>query len=956
MNFPQVNTGDMKKAKLELCNPEKETIAILNEAYNINVSIKTMQINTLEFCLPLHIDYYGEKIDNPHLADMLPYYLVRLTIGDYREYFRITRPKDEGGNEDYKFYYCLSYISTLADRRLVSYSVVSYTIKQVLEDILRDTNWTIKKVSHGSLLDIDPEFDDRFRSVDSGDTNILNFIYDNLANAYNCLPIFDTETEEISIYAPGNVGKDLGLTLSYKKYIDTFGLELDVEEFTTRLSVRGKDGLSIREVTPSGQPYLENFSYFMQGFEQDAQGNVISSSPYWSDELCKAQIAYTELLESKEGEFEGYLDVKSGKNQDIKSKEAELELLLQSLHQTQEVINILMGAPEQYFYYNFNYTGANISQTVKLNSEYKYVCLGKTTSAGSPTIKFDNNTIAMQSNVWRVLGRSLNKSSCKIDLTGTGSANVTVIVAKIFDEEVAETDEFLIDKYCEDKWDEACNAKIAEIDTLYDAILNANANIEILREELSAQVNFPPELLKERNKYVIEKLYDNNNITDPRDLLETAIEFFEQVNSPTLVLELSLVNFLDIVSDDSDKLFYSYVDDYGNVKLDAGLYDKIRVYYEPFGTNVDCMITEINLDIENFGLNFVLSNVRDTLTGDEKLVRDIGKTSSATTSILQEKYKWEEAKEETNIIRQLLEGTWDAATREINAGANEDVQINRYGITVIDPTNPNNIVRIISGWIGLSQDGGKSFRTAINAKGVYASELVGRIIAGENLILTNESGTFEVSRDGVKISGMSLTIGGGLPDNQIASANDWNAKETPEGAQDKADIAEQAAMDYATLETELMYLELLAAAEEAAEGMVSAETEARITEVTASLDELREYIETLVAEAEQAAKEGAVEEINNKLSQYLNFDSNVGLTLGAVGSPSQIVIDNRAMQFMNLGSETTESEFTPHPQAVAYLHGKKFYIESIEVLQSLKVGNHVLEKYDEETTLIRWVG
>ena len=224
MEFPVINLDDVenlkKKVRLELCKPNKSTIAILKSAYNIQISIKAMSINVLEFQMPLKIDHYGQLIDNPHIPDMRPYYLIRLTIGsNYEEYYRITKPRDEGGEEDYKSYYCLSYIDTLSDRQLTSYSVTSYTIDEVLNGKPSEGMPEYYLLQIGKL-NIFPVFTSRYRSIDSGSTNILNFILDNLVNAYNCLPIFDTRTNEISIYSPEEIGKDLGLTLSHRKYIN----------------------------------------------------------------------------------------------------------------------------------------------------------------------------------------------------------------------------------------------------------------------------------------------------------------------------------------------------------------------------------------------------------------------------------------------------------------------------------------------------------------------------------------------------------------------------------------------------------------------------------------------------------------------------------------------------------------------------------------------------------------
>ncbi len=163
--------------------------------------------------------------------------------------------------------------------------------------------------------------------------------------------------------------------------------------------------------------------------------------------------------------------------------------------------------------------------------------------------------------------------------------------------------------------------------------------------------------------------------------------------------------------------------------------------------------------------------------------------------------------------------------------------------------------------------------------------------------------------------------------------------------------------EYVILQAELAYFQALADAEEAAEGMVSAETEARIAETVANITALQEYIEELAAEAEESAREDAVEEIRNEMSQYLHYDQATGLTLGATNSPSQTVYDNEAVQFLYHGEDDGESEFVPHSQAVAYIHRRKMFIENVEATKSFMVGVHELKRHlNTDVTLIRWVG
>ena len=82
----------------------------------------------------------------------------------------------------------------------------------------------------------------------------------------------------------------------------------------------------------------------------------------------------------------------------------------------------------------------------------------------------------------------------------------------------------------------------------------------------------------------------------------------------------------------------------------------------------------------------------------------------------------------------------------------------------------------------------------------------------------------------------------------------------------------------------------------------------------------------------------------SEIKTYMNFDAN-GLTLGKTGSPLQISISNQQMNFLDNGN------------TVAYVNGQKMYINSLEVLSSLVVGVHKLEKYASgNLTLIKYIG
>jgi len=80
-----------------------------------------------------------------------------------------------------------------------------------------------------------------------------------------------------------------------------------------------------------------------------------------------------------------------------------------------------------------------------------------------------------------------------------------------------------------------------------------------------------------------------------------------------------------------------------------------------------------------------------------------------------------------------------------------------------------------------------------------------------------------------------------------------------------------------------------------------------------------------------------------EVKTHFNFTPN-GLGIGKTDSPLNITISNEQIDFVDNGV------------SVAYINGRMMYIESLEVLNSLLVGNHKIEKFNNEITLIKYSG
>jgi hypothetical protein len=105
---------------------------------------------------------------------------------------------------------------------------------------------------------------------------------------------------------------------------------------------------------------------------------------------------------------------------------------------------------------------------------------------------------------------------------------------------------------------------------------------------------------------------------------------------------------------------------------------------------------------------------------------------------------------------------------------------------------------------------------------------------------------------------------------------------------------------------------------------------------------------------------GSITDINNELAdigRYLNFDIAQGLMIGLEDSDgtARMLLDGKSLQFLDDGSGSVE-DIVLHEDAVAYIGGKKLYINEAEILEKIRIGNHQMEKYSTGITIFKYVG
>jgi hypothetical protein len=413
----------------------------------------------------------------------------------------------------------------------------------------------------------------------------------------------------------------------------------------------GKDGLGNQGQNPTGQSYLDDFSHFMSGYEEDVDGNVIGHSSYMSDGLCQAIISYKSLLESNTGQYQTYLTQLSG-------------------YQT---------------------------------------------------------TLTTQQNALATLQNDLAIIEDQISVANANGQSTTTLVSQ----KVAKAAEIA--------------TKQSEIATTQGNITTVNTNIANLQNTLSMDANFTPEQLIELNPYIIVGVYENTNISDAKQLYDLMVEEFEKVKTPKIVVEIGIVNFMKCITEQSrwNKL------QLGNI---------IKITNTKVGIDIKAKIMGFSVDYESDDVTITISNVKELLTDEARVLRDLYRSNITSGTVSNNQYKWNSAASDVNEVQSVLDSVWSAAARAITASNNESVTIDRKGIITRDLTDPNKYVVIQHGQIALTDNNGNTWDTVMNADGVYAQRLIGQILAGVNLTITNSAGTVSIDANGMNVSAMDLTV------------------------------------------------------------------------------------------------------------------------------------------------------------------------------------------------------
>ena len=391
-----------------------------------------------------------------------------------------------------------------------------------------------------------------------------------------------------------------------------------------------------------------------------------------------------------------------------------------------------------------NYMSDELCHAILDNKELKELALPQINTLQSEVIVLNSN-LALKDIELTELKLSLSTTKGLLDIAK--STGDTALIAQR-QSEVINFETFV-------------STKTSEIGTITSQINTKTNEMTALQDSVSI-TSFTPELLDELDVYIVEKDFYDDRYIDDTELYNAGINKFAEIRSPKIVVEISIDNLLNVVEE-------QYYWD----KIVLG--DMIQVKYPNMKINYKSTIVGLDFDLDEMDCSVKIANHTDNLDSIDKLVSIIYENQTTALTVSNNKYKWDSIIDVRDRVDQLRDGEIDAVKNRIKAGVNESVNIGDNGIVLTNPNFPEEMVIMQAGVIALTRDGGETWNTSITPRGVIAETIIGNLIAGNELVITNSSGTFVMDASGLTIDADNIFINSGdtqTPENLVEY---WNS-------------------------------------------------------------------------------------------------------------------------------------------------------------------------------------
>ena len=182
-----------------------------------------------------------------------------------------------------------------------------------LNTLLGEVGWKLAHVDNTVAYETDGT--EKMRWQESINGNMLEFIKEDIAQQFDCLPVFDAKTREINLYDMNSLGEDIQLCLTKDNYLKSKEKTKESDDLITVLKLRGNEELDVARYIIGGYDFITNFSYFIESGEM-------------SNALINTLAKYDEMVDIRHVQWLELTDEKVAKEKELNIKRNEWQMTI----------------------------------------------------------------------------------------------------------------------------------------------------------------------------------------------------------------------------------------------------------------------------------------------------------------------------------------------------------------------------------------------------------------------------------------------------------------------------------------------------------------------------------------------------------------------------------------------------------------------------------------------------
>lgn len=192
----------------------------------------------------------------------------------------------------------------------------------------KETGWKFGHIDESVQYDIleDGTKQEKLRWQESVTSNWHDFLANTIREQFDCVVIFDGYSKEVNLYNIDSFGDEVVLSLGYDSFLRDLEKKGSTENIVTRMVLTGNEDVNILDETPTGYPYIEDYSYFMN------KGDM-------SDGLTRALTIYGDVVKERGQTWKQLKEQVLVKQKELTKKKSELLVVAGEINGLNGLIN-----------------------------------------------------------------------------------------------------------------------------------------------------------------------------------------------------------------------------------------------------------------------------------------------------------------------------------------------------------------------------------------------------------------------------------------------------------------------------------------------------------------------------------------------------------------------------------------------------------------------------------------